>query len=166
MVFHTRSVRVACRCGHRRFGAYSPPCDLGLMAASATTVHHWTNLLHLDDQDWRSGSRKDSRKPIGIVSWTSPLSSWRDFENPLDELVKRHPGIEISFRRIDAHQFTAVAYRDGKAQARCRIFMGAFIGGIAYSANDRGPATATTRTFRPKLTSRACCCGHSGCRCT
>jgi hypothetical protein len=31
-----------------------------------------------------------------------------------------------------------MAYRDGKVRARCRIFMGAFTGGIAYSANDRG----------------------------
>jgi hypothetical protein len=62
----------------------------------------------------------------------------RFFENSLDELTKRNSGIQTSFKRIDAHQFTAVAYRDGKAQARCRIFMGAFTGGIAYSANDRG----------------------------
>jgi hypothetical protein len=62
----------------------------------------------------------------------------RYFENSLGELANRNPGIEASFKRIDAHQFTAVAYRDGKAAARCRIFMGrAFSGGIAYSANDR-----------------------------
>jgi hypothetical protein len=62
----------------------------------------------------------------------------RFFENSLDELAKRNLGIETSFKRIDAHQFTAMAYRDGKVRARCRIFMGAFTGGIAYSANDRG----------------------------
>jgi hypothetical protein len=63
----------------------------------------------------------------------------RYFENSLGELAKRNPGIETSFKRIDAHQFTAVGYRDGNARARCRIFMGrAFAGGIAYSANDHG----------------------------
>ena len=62
----------------------------------------------------------------------------RFFENSLDELSRRNPGIEASFKRIDAHQFTAVAYRDGRAQARCRIFRGGLTGGIAYSANDRG----------------------------
>jgi hypothetical protein len=63
----------------------------------------------------------------------------RFFENSLSELEKRNPGIETTFKRIDAHQFTAVAYRDGNAQARCRIFIGrAFSGGIAYSANDLG----------------------------
>jgi hypothetical protein len=63
----------------------------------------------------------------------------RYFEASLDELAKRNPGIETSFKRIDAHQFTAVAYRDGDGRARCRIFMGrAFSGGIAYSATDRG----------------------------
>jgi hypothetical protein len=63
----------------------------------------------------------------------------RYFENSLGELEKRNPGIETTFKRIDTHQFTAVAYRDGHAQARCRIFMArALTGGIAYSANDRG----------------------------
>ena len=62
----------------------------------------------------------------------------RFFENSLDELTKRNPGIETSFKRIDAQQFTAVAYRDGNARARCRIVMGRLAGGIAYSATDRG----------------------------
>jgi hypothetical protein len=62
----------------------------------------------------------------------------RFFGDSLAELEKRHPGIETSFKRIDAHQFTAVAYREGKVQVRCRIFRGGFSGGIAYSANDRG----------------------------
>jgi hypothetical protein len=63
----------------------------------------------------------------------------RFFENSLDELAKRNPGIETSFKRIDAHQFTAVTYRNGNARARCRIFMGsALSGGIAYSASDSG----------------------------
>jgi hypothetical protein len=61
------------------------------------------------------------------------------FENSLGELAKRNPGIETAFKRIDAHQFTAVLYREGTARARCRIFMlRSYSSGIAYSGNDRG----------------------------
>lgn len=57
------------------------------------------------------------------------------FENSLAELEQRNPGIEGVFRRIDANRFTAVAYRDGQARARCTIFMGgvSFMRGIAFS---------------------------------
>jgi hypothetical protein len=63
------------------------------------------------------------------------------FENSLAELAKRNPGIDGQFRRIDANRFTAVAYRDGAAVARCSVFLGdrtGFIGGIAYSHSDTG----------------------------
>lgn len=60
------------------------------------------------------------------------------FENSLAELQTRNPGIEATFRRIDANRFSAVVYRSGKAVARCTIFMGArpFIDGIAYTATE------------------------------
>ena len=60
------------------------------------------------------------------------------FENSLAELQTRNPGIEATFRRIDANRFSAVVYRNGKAVARCTIFMGArpFIDGIAYTATE------------------------------
>ena len=45
------------------------------------------------------------------------------FENSLAELEKRNPGIEGRFRRIDANQITAIAYRDGDAVARCSCFL-------------------------------------------
>jgi hypothetical protein len=57
------------------------------------------------------------------------------FESSLTELQARNPGIEGSFRRVDANRFTAAVYRDGKAQARCTIYMGGshgFNNGIAY----------------------------------
>jgi hypothetical protein len=63
------------------------------------------------------------------------------FENSLDELARRNAGIEGQFRRIDANRFTAVAYRDGHAVARCSIFLGdrtGFVEGIAYSNSDSG----------------------------
>jgi hypothetical protein len=36
------------------------------------------------------------------------------FENSLEELVRRNPGLQQSFRRIDANRFTSAAYRDGE----------------------------------------------------
>lgn len=61
------------------------------------------------------------------------------FENSLTELAHRNPGIEGKFRRIDANRFTAVAYRDGQAVARCSIRLGdrsSFAAGITFSHND------------------------------
>jgi TIR domain len=59
------------------------------------------------------------------------------FENSVTELAGRNPGIEGSFRRIDANRFTAKIYRAGRAVAACTIFMGARnFGGIAYAAQD------------------------------
>jgi TIR domain-containing protein len=48
----------------------------------------------------------------------------RFFETSLIELEARNAGIESSFRRVDANRFTAAVYRNGKAEARCTIFMG------------------------------------------
>jgi len=61
------------------------------------------------------------------------------FEGSLSELGKRNPGYEGVFRRVDVNRFFASVYRDGKAVARCTIFMGggALIGnGIAYVAQE------------------------------
>ena len=66
------------------------------------------------------------------------------FENSLRELAARNPGIEGRFRRIDANRFTAVAYRDGDAIARCSIALGSgpgLMSGITYSHHD---STSTT----------------------
>jgi TIR domain len=38
----------------------------------------------------------------------------RFFENSLNELVSRNPGVAQTFRRIDANRFSAAAYRDGE----------------------------------------------------
>ena len=63
------------------------------------------------------------------------------FEVSIPELERRNPGIEGTFRRADANHFAAVLYREGKAVARCRIWLGSMMGGggtnIFYSANDR-----------------------------
>ncbi len=60
------------------------------------------------------------------------------FENSLTELAERNPGIQVNFKRIDATQFTATGYKDGRKAAWCRIFTGhGTIGnGIAFSASE------------------------------
>ena len=46
------------------------------------------------------------------------------FENSLEELVRRNPGLQQSFRRIDANRFTAAAYRDGEKVCRGSASLG------------------------------------------
>lgn len=63
----------------------------------------------------------------------------RFFAASLEELSVRNQGIEGRFRRVDGNRFTAVIYVEGKAVARCTVFMGGgrgFVDGIAYVAND------------------------------
>jgi TIR domain len=62
----------------------------------------------------------------------------RFFENSLKELSSRNDGVHTSFRRIDANQFTASVYRDGKKTTFCRIMTGGahFGGDIMYSAGE------------------------------
>lgn len=75
------------------------------------------------------------------------------FENSLGELKQRHPGIETGFKRIDAHQFTATVYRDGRRQSWCRIFLGSqsFVGGVAFSSSEH----LSTNGFNECLTTHA-----------
>ena len=78
----------------------------------------------------------------------------RFFENSLNELRERNPGVEGRFKRIDARSFTAVIYRDGKAISRCAVQHGAsqgFGGGITYSADDRNMGNS----FNEQLTVEA-----------
>ena len=58
------------------------------------------------------------------------------FENSLQEVEKRNPGVEGNFRRIDANRFTAAVYRNGTAISRCTVFIGGLGGGIAYFAGE------------------------------
>lgn len=57
----------------------------------------------------------------------------RFFENSLRELEARNPGLETTFKRIDATRFTAAVYRSGDALARCQIRLGGQLGGILFS---------------------------------
>lgn len=78
----------------------------------------------------------------------------RYFENSLSELSARNPGIDTTFRRIDANRFSAIIYREGDSVARATIFLGderSFANGIAYSANDTGGSNS----FNELLTAQA-----------
>lgn len=58
------------------------------------------------------------------------------FQNSLSELVKRNPGIDQSFRRIDAERFAAAIYRDGEKVCQCTVYLGGMSRGIAYAMSD------------------------------
>ncbi len=65
------------------------------------------------------------------------------FEGSLDELQKRYPEVETSYKRVTTQHFTAVVYRDGTAVSRCAVRHGSSAGfgsrmGITYSHDDRG----------------------------
>jgi hypothetical protein len=61
----------------------------------------------------------------------------RFFESSLEELQRRNSDIESDFTRVDAHQFTASVFRQGKSVASCRIRLdagrAAFGNGITFS---------------------------------
>lgn len=61
------------------------------------------------------------------------------FENSLEELKQRNPGIDTSFRKISEDNFSATIYRDGRELGRCWVRLGSAFGkGIAYSTSDSG----------------------------
>lgn len=72
------------------------------------------------------------------------------FENSLDELAKRNPGIDGEFRRIDANRFVSSVYRGGQAIARCTVFMGGGFGvsGINYVQGETTESNSFNETLR------------------
>lgn len=76
----------------------------------------------------------------------------RYFEGSLCELQERNPGVEPSYRRIDANTFTARVFLNGRLSAQCRIYIGGFTtGGIAFS----NQADSTGNGFNECLTMKA-----------
>lgn len=61
----------------------------------------------------------------------------RFFENSLEELQQRNSAIETEFTRVDAHRFTAMIFRNGKAVSQCEIRLNSrsagFGAGITFS---------------------------------
>ncbi|PWC47895.1 toll/interleukin-1 receptor domain-containing protein [Azospirillum melinis] len=63
------------------------------------------------------------------------------FEGSLEELERRNPGIQTSFRRIDADHFSATIFRHGSRMSGCRIWLGGFGSSrntLFYSAKENG----------------------------
>ena len=74
------------------------------------------------------------------------------FEGSLAELRDRNPGLQASFKRIDANTFTAHVFVNRRLGAECRVFLGGMhIGGIAYS----GRAEAMGNGYNECLTVNA-----------
>ncbi|WP_439408522.1 toll/interleukin-1 receptor domain-containing protein [Bradyrhizobium sp. DASA03076] len=70
------------------------------------------------------------------------------FENSLDELERRNPGIETGFRRVDANRFTAAVYKNGRAISRCTVFIGGIgADGIAYLASESTESNAMNESL-------------------
>ena len=67
----------------------------------------------------------------------------RYFENSLNELGTRNPGFEGVFRRVDTNRFFATIYRDGKAMARCTVFMGGYLNAICYVEGERSDSNTS-----------------------
>jgi len=64
------------------------------------------------------------------------------FENSLRELTRRNPGLDQTFRRIDANTFIAAAYVDGEKVCKGSVSVsGRNMGGdaIEYSMSDEHP---------------------------
>lgn len=58
------------------------------------------------------------------------------FANSIQELQARNVGVEARFKRIDAHNFSAVAYIGGQKRAYCQIAIERMPKGIAYSSSE------------------------------
>ncbi|WP_234683522.1 toll/interleukin-1 receptor domain-containing protein [Bradyrhizobium monzae] len=70
------------------------------------------------------------------------------FENSLEELERRNPGIETGFRRVDANRFTAAVYKNGRAISRCTVFIGGLgADGIAYLASESTESNAMNESL-------------------
>ena len=82
----------------------------------------------------------------------------RFFENSLEELQSRNPGIETRFKKIDARAFSAVIYRNGKAVSRCGIRNASgrrFLDGIIYSPDDSAPENSCQESLSVKAGDQA-----------
>ncbi|MBD8221208.1 toll/interleukin-1 receptor domain-containing protein [Pantoea agglomerans] len=92
----------------------------------------------------------------------------RYFENSLDELKKRHAGLDVDFHRLDANSFTCAVYINGSKVGQCGIWRGNQhhgMGDICYSQEN-----VIRNSFNESLSLadngqtlgfRALMCGHS-----
>lgn len=63
------------------------------------------------------------------------------FDGSLQALAARNVDIAVAYRPIDANRFTAAAYRNGKKESACTVWIGGgrfSFGGMAYRSDDSG----------------------------
>lgn len=84
----------------------------------------------------------------------------RFFENSLDELGKRNPGIEGQFRRVDGNRFFATVYKGGVAKARCTVFIaeGSLGNGICYMHGETTHSNSMNESLRVEADDQQCSC--------
>jgi hypothetical protein len=73
------------------------------------------------------------------------------FENSLNELRDRNPGVEFSLKKMTATDFTAAVYVHGAKRTGCHIWLPgsrSFGGDIAYAANDSPNTNSINDGFR------------------
>lgn len=109
-----------------KFGAAPRPTVASLAAATGPRSSNLRVAKEFKERD-RDCFRNDSFEFMA-----------KFFENSLNELATRNPGIEANFRRIDANRFTAMIYKNGRSVSGCTIFIGNSFtsGGIAYVAGE------------------------------
>ena len=79
------------------------------------------------------------------------------FENSLAELEQRNAGVEGTFRRVDANRFFATAYRDGKATARCTIYLGGMMGAaINFVQGETTESNSFNESVRVEADDQSC----------
>ena len=62
----------------------------------------------------------------------------KHFESSLKKLESKYDFITTSFRQIDANKFTAVIYKNGSVESRCKVCLGGgYSKGITYSETDQ-----------------------------
>ena len=71
----------------------------------------------------------------------------RFFENSLSELESRNPGIESTFRQVDANRFFATLYKDGKDVARATVYMGGSFGAISYITGETTSSNSSNESL-------------------
>lgn len=63
----------------------------------------------------------------------------RYFENSLNELKQRNPGIEVEFQQVDAGAFSCAVYRHGTRTGQCGVWRGDRLHGLGAICFGHGP---------------------------
>lgn len=122
--------------------AAASPGKVGEWAVMGTQVIHRSSNLRLAKEFTDRDKDRFKHETFDYIA--------SYFANSLDELTQRNPGVDGDVRRVDSNRFTASIYRQGKAIARCTVFIGdGFLGdGIAYANGETGASNSCNETLR------------------